>query len=270
MAAGGSWSDYTYDPPFETTLKNLPGIRDPQELARLERFAVRLRLQDLYAGDGLFPGYGDVESLRNLHLYLYQDLYPFAGELRTVEVGVEHRDRVAPVAEIRPVLEAACGLANDPVWHRMDREDFAWRAAEIHALVEYAHPFVIGNGVTAREFLADVASVGPYSLDVGAWGRPSGRFAVWSVTRQADGYQAYPGPAAAVAIHRSLSVDGEALQVARDRAEASVSREVLAAVSDTGPAVSLQAFADRRAVEDQWWRDRVWAKQGRTPTGLGR
>ena len=46
MAAGGSWSDYTYDPPFETTLVNLPGIRDPQELARLEKFAVRLRLQD--------------------------------------------------------------------------------------------------------------------------------------------------------------------------------------------------------------------------------
>ena len=268
MAAGGSWSNYTYDPPFETTLVNLPGIRDPQELARLEKFAVRLRLQDLYAGDGLFPGYGDVESIRNLHLYLYQDLYPFAGEYRNVEVGVEHRDRVAPVAEIRPVLEAACALANDPAWHRMDPEDFAWRAAEVHALLEYAHPFVIGNGVTAREFLADVASVGPYSLDVSAWVRPSGPRALSSVTREADGtYRAHPGPAAAVAIHRALSVDGEALQVARDRAELAPSREVLAAVGDPG---SVQVFADRRVVEDQWWRDRVWAKQGRSPTGLGR
>jgi hypothetical protein len=130
---------------------------------------------------------------------------------------------------------------------------------------------VIGNGVTAREFLADVASVGPYSLDVEAMGWPSGPLAVSAVTRDPDGtYRAHSGPGVALAIHRALSVDGEALQVARDRAEASVSREVLAAVSDTGPAVSLQAFADRRAVEDQWWRDRVWAKQGRTPTGLGR
>ena len=266
--AGGSWSDYTYDPPFETTLVNLPGIRDPQELARLEKFAVRLRLQDLYAGDGLFPGYGDVESIRNLHLYLYQDLYPFAGELRTVEVGVEHRDRVAAVGEIRPVLEAACALANDPAWHRMDAADFAWRAAEIHALVEYAHPFVIGNSVTAREFLTDVASVGPYTLDVAAWDRPSGPLARSTVTRDLDGgYCAHPGPAAALAIHRALAVDGEALQAARDRAELSSTRKVLAAVGDTTP---TQAFADRRAVEDQWWRDRVWAKQGRTPTGLGR
>ena len=267
MATGGSWSNYTYDPPFETTLVNLPGIRDAQELARLEKFAVRLRLQDLYAGDGLFPGYGDVESIRNLHLYLYQDLYPFAGEYRTVEVGVEHRDRVAPVGEIRPVLEAACALANDPAWHRMDPEDFAWRAGEVHALLEYAHPFVIGNGVAAREFLADVASVGPYSLDVAAWGRPTGPLAVSSVTRQADGYQASPGPAAALAIHRSLSVDVEALRAERDHAELAPSREVLAAVGDPG---SVQVFADRRAVEDQWWRDRVWTKQGRTPTGLGR
>jgi len=268
MATGGSWSDYTYDPPFETTLKNLPGIRDPRELARLEKFAVQLRLQDLYAGDGLFPGYGDVESIRNLHLYLYQDLYGHSGELRTVEVGVEHRDRVAPVAQIRPVLEAACALANDPAWHRMDPEDFAWRAAEIHALLEYAHPFVIGNGVTAREFLADVASVGPYSVDVEAMGWPSGPLAVSAVTRDPDGtYRAHPGPGVALAIHRALSVDGEALQAARDRVEASATREVLAAVGDPG---SVQVFADRRAVEDQWWRDRVWAKQGRTPTGLGR
>ncbi|NCD19537.1 MAG: hypothetical protein EOL89_06090, partial [Actinobacteria bacterium] len=245
---------------------NLPGIRDPRELALLEKFTVALRVRDLRAGDPTYPAYGDVESIRNLHLAIFQDLYPSAGELRTVEVGVEHRDRVAPVAEIRPVLEAACGLANDPAWHRMGREDFAWRAAEIHALLEYAHPFVIGNGVTAREFLADVASVGPYSLDVEAWGWLSGPLAVSAVTRDPDGtYRAYPGPAAALAIHRALSVDGEALRAERDHAELAPSREVLAAVGDPG---SVQVFADRRAVEDQWWRDRVWTKQGRSPTGL--
>ena len=266
--AGGTWSDYTYDPPFEGTLVNLPGIRDAQALALVEKFTVALRIRDLHAGDLAYPAYGDMESIRNLHLYLYQDLYPFAGELRTVEVGAEHRDRVAPVAEIRPVLEAACALANDPAWHRMDQEDFAWRAAEIHALLEYAHPFVIGNGVTAREFLADVASVGPYSVDVAAMGWPSGPLAVSTVTRDPDGtYRAHPGPGVALAIHRALSVDGEALAAARDRAELAPAREVLAAVGDPG---SVQVFADRRAVEDQWWRDRVWTKQGRTPTGLGR
>jgi len=183
---------------------------------------------------------------------------------------VEHRDRVAPVGEIRPVLEAACGLANDPAWHRMDAADFAWRAAEVHALLEYAHPFVIGNGVTAREFLADVASVGPYSLDVEAMGWPSGPLAVSAVTHDPDGtYRAHPGPGVALAIHRSLSVDGEALQAARDRADdLTATRDVLAAVGDPSP--TGQAFADKRAVEDQWWRDRVWTKQGRTPSGLGR
>ena len=93
--AGGTWSDYTYDPPFETTLVNLPGIRDAQALALVEKFTVALRVRDLRAGDLTYPAYGDVESLRNLHLALYQDLYSFAGEFRAVEVGVEHRDRVA-------------------------------------------------------------------------------------------------------------------------------------------------------------------------------
>jgi len=266
--AGGTWSDYTYDTPFDTTLVNLPGIRDPRELALVEKFTVALRVRDLRAGDLTYPAYGDVESIRNLHLYLYQDLYGHAGEFRAVEVGVEHRDRVATVGEIRPVLEAACALANDPAWHRMDREDFAWRAAEIHALLEYAHPFVIGNSVTSREFLADVASVGPYTLDVAAMGWPSGSLAVSTVTRDPDGtHRAYPGPAAALAIHRSLSVDGDALQAARDRAEAAATREVLAAIGDPG---SMQGFADRRAVEDQWWRDRVWTKQGRTAPGMAR
>ncbi|NMC34900.1 MAG: hypothetical protein GYA36_20970 [Veillonellaceae bacterium] len=128
---------------------------------------------------------------------------------------------------------------------------------------------MIGNGVTAREFLADVASVGPYSLDVEAMGWPSGPLAVSAVTRDPDGtYRAHSGPGVALAIHRALSVDGEALQAERDHAELAPTREVLAAVSDPTP--TTQAFADRRAVEDQWWRDRVWTKQGRLPTGLGR
>ena len=81
MAAGGntSWGSYTYDPPFDTTLVNLPGIRDPRELALLEKFTVALRVRDLHAGEAQFPGYGDVESIRNLHLYLYQDLYDHGG-----------------------------------------------------------------------------------------------------------------------------------------------------------------------------------------------
>ncbi|NMC34901.1 MAG: hypothetical protein GYA36_20975 [Veillonellaceae bacterium] len=62
--AGGTWSDYTYDPPFDTTLVNLPGIRDPQALALVEKFTVALRVRDLRAGDRNYPAYGDVETSR--------------------------------------------------------------------------------------------------------------------------------------------------------------------------------------------------------------
>lgn len=265
MSGFDSWESYFYDPPHDMVLRNIPGKKNLQELALLEEFAVRLRTQDLHAGDGGYPGYGDVESIRNLHLYLYQDVYPWAGDLRTVNM-TKGSTRFADVAEIEPVLTRACELANDPRWHRMDPDDFAFRTAEVYTLFNHAHPFREGNGTTGKEYLRDVVANGPYVLDLEgvdwfAWNRASMTSRV-----TADPWTAHPSSELVALIGERLSVDVEELQELRGEDDVLAhTRGLLSVLKGMGqvgddPVV----FADKRAVEDQWFRDRVWEKHGRS------
>lgn len=269
MSGFDSWSSYFYDPPHQATLRNLPGVMDPVKLAELEKFAVRLRIRDLQAGDGGYPGYGDVESVRNLHLYLYQDIYPWAGDLRTVNM-VKGSTRFADVADIEPVLTRGCELAGDPRWHRMGRDDFAFRAAEIYTLFNHAHPFREGNGTTGREFLQDVVANGPYALELDgvdwfAWNRASMTSRV-----TADPWTAHPSSELVSLIGERLKVDVEELQDLRGQEDVLAhTRGLLTVLQGMGQVGDdPMVFADKRAVEDQWFRDRVWEKHGRS-VGLG-
>ena len=77
-------SDETYCyPPDFTTLRNRFGIRDAAGLDQVEREFVTTRMrQRLPAGEF------DLAHLRALHRHLFQDVYDWAGEVRTVEIAM--------------------------------------------------------------------------------------------------------------------------------------------------------------------------------------
>ena len=65
-----------------SVLRNLLGIRDPQELEKVERQLVRERpLEDIPKGDF------DLRHLKAIHHHLFQDVYEWAGKIRTVEIS---------------------------------------------------------------------------------------------------------------------------------------------------------------------------------------
>ncbi len=70
---------YVY--PGTTTLQNRFGITDPKILDKVERRYVIQRSK------GNVPvGSFDLAHLRAIHRHLFQDIYDWAGELRTVEI----------------------------------------------------------------------------------------------------------------------------------------------------------------------------------------
>jgi len=71
---------YVY--PGTAVLRNRLGITDARALDRVER---RYVVQRSRRGvpDGLF----DLDHLRAIHSHLFQDIYDWAGELRTVEIN---------------------------------------------------------------------------------------------------------------------------------------------------------------------------------------
>lgn len=70
------------------TLENKLGISDQTELAREEERLSKMRARELFE-EGILNELtaGSVKSLFEIHRYLFQDIYPFAGKIRAVNIS---------------------------------------------------------------------------------------------------------------------------------------------------------------------------------------
>jgi cell filamentation protein len=76
--------DHTYTDPKTGVLRNLQNIIDPDTLLFVESAAVTKRLQQLYGNPIKIK---EIDSLFEIHQYLFQDLYVWAGKKRVVEIS---------------------------------------------------------------------------------------------------------------------------------------------------------------------------------------
>lgn len=124
-------------------LKNKLGITQSAELARVEERISKKKAVELFESgylDSLAPG--TYASLASIHRYLFEDIYEFAGKLRTVNLA-KGNFRFAPLM----YLEAA--LANID---QMPQSGFN-EIIEKYVEMNIAHPFREGNGRSARIWL---------------------------------------------------------------------------------------------------------------------
>lgn len=159
------FSDPYFDP--ETgILRNIIGARTQIALDEAEgdlSFARLLQLMD-------HPprATGDLEELRAIHRYLFQDVYPWAGELRTVDIrkNIEGGEPFLPVSMIeRAAAHVAAELRTDHHLRGMARERFIERLAHHYDQLNYVHPFREGNGRVQRVFWNRVARDAGWQLD---------------------------------------------------------------------------------------------------------
>ena len=124
-------------------LENKLGIMDSAELAREEERLSKTRAKELFEKD-LLAGEpaGKFSTLQKIHKILFADIYPFAGQLRTVNLA-KGNFRFAPLM----YLDAA--LANID---RMPQSDFD-EIVEKYVEMNIAHPFREGNWRSTRIWL---------------------------------------------------------------------------------------------------------------------
>jgi len=133
---------YCYPPDF-SVLRNRLGLRDAIELDQHERELVLFRVKQ-----GIPSGQFDLAHLRAIHRHLFQDVYDWAGELRTVEIAkggnqFQFRQYISTgMADVHRRIVAAEFLKN------MSGRAFADKAGEIIGDINYVHPFREGNGRT--------------------------------------------------------------------------------------------------------------------------
>jgi cell filamentation protein len=142
--------------PGTNVLKNLRGLIDPEQLSRFE--AAELIEKPL-------PGRFDIEHLKAVHRYIFQDVNEWAGQFRTVNLSKEgHLFGLVPFLE--PVLlKSLEKLRLENYLLELDVAAFAGRAAYFLGELNAVHPFREGNGRTQREFLRDLALRAGHYID---------------------------------------------------------------------------------------------------------
>lgn len=141
---------FTYTDPKTGLLRNLQDITDPDVLMFVESGAVTKRLQELYGNPIKIKG---IDSLFEIHRYLFQDIYPWAGKKRMVEISKDGK-QFFPTSQFDNAFRYIDQLIADFKKIPVDNKKLlAEKLAEILDNVSYLHPFREGNGRTQREFL---------------------------------------------------------------------------------------------------------------------
>ena len=127
-------------------LENKLGITSSPELAEAEERISKKKAIALFEKgilDSLAPG--KIESLKAIHKYLFEDIYDFAGELRTVNIA-KGNFRFAPLMYLQTALENI---------EKMPQSTFD-EIVEKYVEMNVAHPFREGNGRSTRIWLDQI------------------------------------------------------------------------------------------------------------------
>ena len=124
-------------------LQNKLGLTDALELAREEERISKQKALALY-DTGLLDTFpvGTFAGLAMIHKYLFEDIYEFAGQMRTVNIA-KGNFRFAPVMYLRPALDSI---------DAMPQSTFD-QIIEKYVEMNVAHPFREGNGRSTRIWL---------------------------------------------------------------------------------------------------------------------
>lgn len=136
--------------PDNSTPNNKLGITKPKALATAVTECSWRRLAELQASP--IRGGFDASHLQEIHRYLYQDVYDWAGELRRIEKG----------GATTPDLESALNrifdrLNRENLLKGFDKDEWMRRATEYSEELRSLHPFLAGNDLAIQEFATELA-----------------------------------------------------------------------------------------------------------------
>ncbi|MGE0269582.1 MAG: Fic/DOC family protein [Candidatus Omnitrophota bacterium] len=141
---------YVY--PGTDVLINKRNIRDADKLERFERLMSMKRLQEPLPD---FPM--TYEGYKALHKHIFQDVYHWAGQSRTVSMGKGGTFFGPPDHVDTEMKKRFALIAKENNLKNLSAHAFAKRAAEHLSEINAIHPFREGNGRAQRLFLKALA-----------------------------------------------------------------------------------------------------------------
>lgn len=133
----------------------------------LQKFEAKITAAKLLAlrKKGIIGNF-DTQHLIDIHTYLFEDIYPFAGKFRNENIA-KGVFRFAEFEYIEPELERLLNeLKSENYLEGLSKKDLTQRLAYYLSELNVLHPFREGNGRTIREFIRELALKNGYVLNL--------------------------------------------------------------------------------------------------------
>ena len=151
-----------YVDPSSGVLRNRLGIADAKRLATVEADLSFAALAEL--GTRTLDGAYDLAHLQAFHREIFGDLYPWAGEIRTVAIA--RTDMFCLPQHIEGyAADVFAGLAKEHRLRGYPRAQFVERLTHYLAEINAIHPFREGNGRAQRAFVRQLARHAGWPID---------------------------------------------------------------------------------------------------------
>ena len=146
--------------PDTTCLINKFNIKDDTKLSEIEAeitFAKAALLESTPIDKPL-----DFEYYKDIHRFLFEDLYDWAGQLRQVDIS--KKGTVFCPADKLEDLCSACfhRLSENHYFKGLPKNKFIEEIVDLYQTTNYLHPFREGNGRTQRIFLSKLIQYNGY------------------------------------------------------------------------------------------------------------
>ena len=151
-----------YTDPVTGVLRNRLGFTDAAELSAAEREISALA--EMQLGERPVRGGFDLAHLREVHRRLFEQVYPWAGQLRSVAIAKRN------LFCLPQYIESESGrvfgqLAGESALRGLGRDRFVDRTTYYLSEVNAIHPFREGNGRAQRVFFTQLAEQAGWRLD---------------------------------------------------------------------------------------------------------
>lgn len=144
-------------------LKNCLGAKSEAELDLAETIFVLRKLALLL--ETPIEGKFDLAHLKAIHRYLFEEIYPWAGQIRTVSIRKGNTMFALPLRIETEAKKLFSLLKQENYLNDLPFEQMVKRLAFYLGEINILHPFREGNGRTQRAFIMQLAEQAGYRLD---------------------------------------------------------------------------------------------------------
>ena len=160
---------YSLDPiadncyPGTTVLVNKHDIRDEALLSEIEATVVSAKTV-LWEQNPLAHTF-DFDHYKAIHRFLFEDLYDWAGEVRTANIS-KKGTRFCPFEDIETLADSIFArLHSRKLFCNLEIGEFVFEIVDFYCVTNDLHPFREGNGRTQRIFITQLIRKARYKFD---------------------------------------------------------------------------------------------------------